>query len=137
MRFSVVSVISHWRPDYFIICSVICQQLFLFFWKTTKLCLSEKQFFLTAQLGYHRRPCMSTTFFIFIYIFSWHKQDSFTFFLITGQVILILLLLQTKSSSMKKYISIDLLVWSHIFHYHIQIFVCKSSYYFRIPSIRL
>ena len=60
----VVSVSSRWRPDYFIIYSVICQQLFLFFWNILKLYLSGKQLFPTAQLEYHNQYWLSTTFFI-------------------------------------------------------------------------
>ena len=44
----------------------VCQQLFLLFLKHFELFIHQKQFLVTAQLGYHFLPALSTPFFIFL-----------------------------------------------------------------------
>ena len=58
------------RLGYYTMLSVICQQLFLFFWKTFKLSVYQKQLFPTAQLFYYSYTPLSTI----IFKNTWHNN---------------------------------------------------------------
>ena len=64
-----VSVVLFKRLDYFIISSVICQQLIWIFWKLFYFSVFQKQFLATACLLYHCRKESSSTFYKKIHIF--------------------------------------------------------------------
>ena len=64
-----VSVVLFKRLDYFIISSVICQQLIRIFWKLFYFSAFQKQFLATAYLLYHCRKEKSSTFYKKIYVF--------------------------------------------------------------------
>ncbi len=64
-----VSVVLFKRLDYFIINSVICQQLIWIFWKLFYFSVFQKQFLATACLLYHCRKESSSTFYKKVYIF--------------------------------------------------------------------
>ena len=57
-----VSVVLFKRLGYFIISSVICQQLIWIFWKLFYFSVFQKQFLATACLLYHCRKESSSTF---------------------------------------------------------------------------
>ena len=64
-----VSVVLFKRLGYFIISSVICQQLNWIFWKLFYFSVFQKQFLATACLLYHCRKESSSTFLQKIHIF--------------------------------------------------------------------
>ena len=64
-----VSVVLFKRLDYFIISSVICQQLFWIFWKLFYFSVFQKQFLATACLFYLILFCLSRTFLSFFKTF--------------------------------------------------------------------
>ena len=64
-----VSVVLFKRLGYFIISSVICQQLIRIFWKLFYFSAFQKQFLATACLLYHCRKESSSTFYKKIHIF--------------------------------------------------------------------
>ena len=64
-----VSVVLFKRLGYFIISSVICQQLIRIFWKLFYFSVFQKQFLATAYLLYHCRKESSSTFYKKVYIF--------------------------------------------------------------------
>ena len=64
-----VSVVLFKRLGYFIISSVICQQLIWIFWKLFYFSVFQKQFLTTACLLYHCRKESSSTFYKKVYIF--------------------------------------------------------------------
>ena len=65
----LVSVVLFKRLGYFIISSVICQQLIWIFWKLFYFSVFQKQFLATACLFYLISFCLSRTFLSFFKIF--------------------------------------------------------------------
>ena len=65
----IVSVVLFKRLGYFIISSVICQQLIWIFWKPFYFSVFQKQFLATACLLYHCRKESSSTFYKKVNIF--------------------------------------------------------------------
>ena len=64
-----VSVVLFKRLGYFIISSVICQQLIRIFWKLFYFSVFQKQFLATACLLYHCRKESSSTFYKKVWFF--------------------------------------------------------------------
>ena len=80
---SFVSVVLFKRLDYFIISSVICQQLIWIFWKLIYFSVFQKQFLTTACLLYHCRRESSSTFYkkVYIFLFKLVVESCLTLFL--------------------------------------------------------
>ena len=78
-----VSVVLFKQLDYFIISSVICQQLIWIFWKLFYFSAFQKQFLVTACLLYHCRKESSSTFYkkVYIFLFKLFVESCRTFFL--------------------------------------------------------
>ena len=78
-----VSVVLFKRLGYFIISSVICQQLIWIFWKLFYFSVFQKQFFATAYLLYHCRKESSSTFYkkVYNFLFKLFVESCRTLFL--------------------------------------------------------
>ena len=78
-----VSVVLFKRLGYFIISSVICQQLIRIFWKLFYFSAFQKQFLATACLLYHCRKESSSTFYkkVYIFLFKFFFESCRTLFL--------------------------------------------------------